>query len=226
MNETEIICFICRDTCDILYKICDCKSSIICKDCYCINSTHTMNNCGICRTEYQFNYTRNNIEYLRLLFFYVFKYILLLVIELFPPCYLYSLEVVDKDYNSLFLASSFFCVIIVNVINYYLAINLYSEQMKIGIILYSIIKCVYLLIFLDILIYTKDDNTLYNYSYFGIGILYILPMILFGLLIIIKNIKKIFTMVSSKSFTRKIIIKSIIHNIDGIDGIDGNTILI
>jgi hypothetical protein len=211
MNETELTCFLCRDDANMFYKICDCNDSIICKDCYYIGETQYMNTCGICRTPYVFNYKRDYIEHIRLLVVYGLKYGLILGAELLPPCYLYF-----KEDNDLFLGFSFFCIFLVNVLNYYLIINLNRNDNVADnfVSLFNPIKCVYLIVLFIILETSNKDyiNKMYTYSLCAFGLLYITPLILFGMIIFINQMIKFNDFINERIFTRTIKIKQIIHN--------------
>lgn len=213
MTVKELTCFLCRDDATILYKICDCNDSIICKDCYYIDETQDMNNCGICRKPYVFNYKRDYVEYIRLLVVYGLKYGIIIGIELFPPCYLYF-----KEPNELFLGFSFCCIFLVNVLNYYFIIH-FSENDENGnageqfILLFNPVKCIYLMLIFIILQRSSKDtiDMMYIYSLIGMGLIYIFPLIIFGFIIIINTFILCNKFINEKIVTRNIIIKQIIH---------------
>lgn len=213
MNEIELTCFLCRNEGEILYKICDCNDSIICKDCYCVEETHNMNTCGICRKPYSFKYKRDYVEHIRLMIVYGFKYGLILAGELVPPLYLYF-----NEPNELFLGFTLICIFLVNIINYYLIFNTNRVEdnniINNFISLFNPIKCVYLIVLFIILETSNKDNVnkMYSYSLLGFGLLYIFPLIIFGMLIIINILIKCNNFINERILTRKIKIKQIIYN--------------
>lgn len=211
MEETQ--CFLCRDNDVILYKICDCNDSTICIDCYNNEGTSKMEKCGICRKDYEFNYTRDYYSFFKLLLEFITKYSFILCIELFPPIYLYLIE----DYsiqNNILLSMAFFFITIGNIITYNIirlyieTVESYNNLMK----LLTPIKMIYIIsMFCVILLMYKNDKIII-YNYFVVVFIYILPLFIISIIIMINTLINFKKLVNTQSLYRHIKIKNIIES--------------
>jgi len=212
MDEKQ--CFLCRDNEDILYKLCDCNDSLICVECYYNEHTSKMNNCGICRKKYEFQYVRNYSKFLYMMVSYITKYGLILGFELFPPIYLY-LKSETSIYNNILLCIALFSIlfgnnIIYKLLNTYIFEDEYRFTESLNILISF--KIGYTIIMFFIILFTYTSNKLLVYNYFIFCILYVLPIIFFSAIMIAENLKKIKNQINEASLSRKIKIKAIIQN--------------
>ena len=211
----EQYCFLCRDSEDILYKICDCNDSIICIDCYNNEATSKMNKCGICRKDYKFDYKCNYIKLSSILCTYLLKYGVIIGFEIFPPLYLY-LQTEYSSMNNVLLFFTLFFVLFGNTILYKLIhIYLYhenDENHKNFLTLFIPLKITYLMILFIIIMFCYKKDLLLVYNYFVLGFIYLVPMLFFSTIMIGFYIKKLKIYVDEHAFTREIKIKSIIQN--------------
>ena len=165
-------CFICRDNPQILYKLCVCNDSTICIDCYELDIFNTMINCAICRKQYK---KINNYDITSLLRYTskLFSIIILVgTVELFSPIYLYTLD--KYKYKDVFLAISLFCIFFINTINYFSIKKLDDEKIMNFYIFthYSIIIIINSIIFI-----TYETPKIEIYSFFILGLVYLLPFL-------------------------------------------------
>jgi hypothetical protein len=211
-NELNVQCFICRDTANILYKICDCNDSIICIDCYNMDSSQRMLNCGICRKQYLFNITRNYTDSAKILISYGSKYGVVLFIELFCPFFIYS-QSEQTDLSNIFILFSIYCVVFVNTLNYYLTENVVNnvETTRSLMIVYTPIKCLYILLLFIIIQYIYEINTLKLYTYYILIVVYNIPLFFLTTIILIRGLFVFFNYVNEQTISKSIKIKSIIH---------------
>ena len=215
----EKYCFLCRDSEDILYKLCDCNDSLMCVECYNNESTSKMNKCGICRKNYEFQYSRDYYKFLYILLSYISKYGIIIGFELFPPLYLYVQSEYSTLNNVLLCFTLFFILfgttILYKLFNNYLYYNdneSYIRFLK----LFIPLKIIYIMVlfFIILFIYSKDQLLIYNY--FILGFMYILPIFFFSIIMIGFYIKKCSNDINESSLTRQIKIKSIIQNNMGV----------
>ena len=198
--ENNHTCFICRDDSEILYKICTCVDSTICDECYNNKSTHKMDNCGICRKKYEYNSKSNTIEFIKLLFKYLIKYIFVGSIELFPILYIYY-DTSYSTYNDIFLVYGIFCITILNIINYKLItiIIINQETLESFVSLYNSLKSIYIIILFLIIIYIDLINKIFLFSVFELGAVYILPLIFLSTIIISEYTKNSIKYINDKA---------------------------
>jgi hypothetical protein len=213
MEEKQ--CFLCRESEEILYKICDCNDSTICSECYGYKETHIMKTCAICRKKYEFNYKRQYLIVFKILGKYLIKYGIIIGLELFPPLYLY----INEDYtdtHNIFLGISLFCILFCNIINYYL-LNIivmdditFVNYVNIYILIKFMLICIIFLILLQ-----YHNNKILGYSIFILGFIYILPVIVFCLILVITKLTNFLEDINKKSLYKTIKIKSIYTNLQG-----------
>ena len=87
-------CFICRDSPQEIYKICDCQDSILCNECLVMTNTNQIIKCPICRKLLKTTISRNYYETFKLSFQYFGLKFLLYFLPLIFPIYSYY-----KDYD-------------------------------------------------------------------------------------------------------------------------------
>lgn len=204
-------CFICRDSCNILYKICDCNDSTICDECYELESCQEMTQCGICRKKYVLNVTRNYGNMLHILFKHITKYGIILFIELFCPILLY-IQADVSDSNNLLLIYTFFCITIGNILNWYLTENVIQneESSQSFMIIYNPIKCIYIFLIFIIIQYIDDMHKLKLYAYYILIFIYTMPLFFFSCVILIRKGIKYKKYIDDNSISKKISIKAIL----------------
>ena len=202
-------CFICREEDSILYKLCNqCHDSTVCLDCYNIDELNVMENCGICRKKYNYDYHRNYSLFFNEISLDLVLFLCVLFIELFTPLTLFL-----ETYNYIFLALSLFCIIIVNSLLYYFLKQLFESKKLINIILFTKIAGV---CFINIILYLSDESSIKCvtlYSYFVFGILYIFPLFVICCFEWFSILKKKRLEINNKTLTKSIHIYQIIHRI-------------
>ena len=206
-------CFLCRDNGEIMYKICDCVDSIICEECYDNEETSKMDKCGICRKDYDFNYTKDYNMFFQILIKTLSKYGIILGIELFPPIYFYF----KSEYaiiNNIYFILCLNFIIFGNIINYKL-LSLFidtDENISNIHIIFLPLKLIYIVIFFFIILYGYNKNQINVYFYFIIMCIYIIPIILFSIGILLINCQIFKKNINDKTLKRTIKIKSIIQS--------------
>jgi hypothetical protein len=206
-------CFICRDSCNTLYKICDCNDSTICDECYELESTQQMTQCGICRKKYVFDVERNYWDILKILFKHTTKYGVILCIELFCPIFLY----IQADYselNNVFLIYTFFCITIGNILIWYLTERLIhnEESAKSFMLIYTPLKCIYIMLIFIIIQYINDIHKLKLYAYYILLFIYTMPMLFFSCVIFGRKGIKYKKYIDDITISKKINVKAILNN--------------
>jgi hypothetical protein len=211
MEINNVPCFLCHETPDVLYKLCECLESNICVDCYNIESTQKMKRCAICRRNFTYNSTRNYTNYVKVLVYIFILAIFCLSIELFPPLYIYYLDNNESQkINNIFLGTCIFFITIGNIILFDLIKNIiYENTTKILLSLY-LFKSFFILPMFFIVNYINTINTMVYYSVFVIGIVYGTPFLFFSIIKVWDNYEKLKNYVNKKSIISKIKIRSFI----------------
>ena len=204
-------CFICRDSGNIMYKICECNDSIICDECYELESCQQMTQCGICRKKYVFEVERNYWDMLNILFKHITKYGVILCIELFCPIFLY----IQADYselNNVFLIYTFFCITIGNILTWYLTEKLIhnEESSQTFMLIYTPLKCIYIMLIFIIIQYINDIHKLKLYAYYILLFIYTIPLLFFASIILCRKGIKYKKYIDDNSILKKISIKAIL----------------
>ena len=212
MEINNVLCFLCHDTPKVLYKLCDCEASNICVECYNIDNTQNMIRCPICRRDFIFNYKRNYLILTKDVLYMCVLFISIIIVELFPPLYIYYNSNESQIINSIFLSICLFFITIGNIILVDLVkkiILIDDNTIQILTSLY-LVKEVFLLILFFIINYNHRINTIIYYIVFVIGILYVMPLLFFSIIFMFDNFDELKKYISTKSLTHKITIKSVI----------------
>jgi len=210
--NTNLTCFICRDTEGIMYKICECADSTICIECYNNESTQKMEKCGICRKNYEYDYNRNMVKYIKTLGIEFGSKCIIFFCELFPILYLYFY--LKHDYlTEVFLIYGLFCITIGNLANYhFLNTIIENPLLRLNILnIYIPIKCLYTIIIFLLLIYLNDIEKIYIYFGFILGVLYTAPLLVFCIMSFIKIVKNILNRINKNTSNKYIKIRATIY---------------
>mgnify|MGYP006140627881 CR=1 FL=1 len=210
--NTNLTCFLCRDSDTIMYKICDCVESTICIDCYDIDSTQLMNKCGICRKKYEYSYNRNMCKYIKQICINFGLYIILFLSELSPILYLYFY--IKHDYlTNVFLIYGLFSITIGNIINNHflntLIDNPYNRTELLNV--YTFIKLLYIIIIFLIIIYNNDNNDIYLNVGIILCLIYTGPLIFFSSISFIRILENILNTIKINTSNKNIKIRSTIY---------------
>jgi hypothetical protein len=214
MEIDNVPCFLCHDTPNVLYKLCECLESNICVDCYNIDNTQNMIRCPICRRDFIFNYKRNYGEFTKDVLYIVLLFISIISIELFPPLHIYYTSNESQTINGLFISICLFFITIGNIILVDLVkkiILIGDNPIKIITMLY-LVKEGFLLILFFIINYNDRINAIIYYIVFVIGIIYVMPLLFFSIIFMFDNFDELKKYINNKSQLRKIAIKSFIFN--------------
>ena len=202
-------CFICREEESILYKLCNqCHDSTVCLNCYNLDELTIMNNCGICRKKYKYDYHRNYYLFFNELSYNFVLFVCILSMELFTPIILFL-----KTYNYIFLALTLFCIIIVNSLLYYFINKFFQSKQLIN----SLIVTKFAgMCFINFMLYLSDETPIQYvkiYSYLVFGILYIFPLFVISCYEWVKLFLKKRLEINNKTLKKSIHIYQILHRI-------------
>ena len=211
MENNSVPCFLCHDTPDVLYKLCECLESNVCVECYNNDNTQQMNRCAICRRNFTYNNTRDYKEFINIIIYVFLLFVVSLSIELFPPLYIYYYDNNESQIiNNIFLGTCIFFITIGNVILFDLIKNIiYENTTKVLLSLY-LFKSFYILIMFFIVNYISIINTMIYYSVFVIGVVYGAPFLFFSMIKVCDKYDNLKKYVNKKSLISKIKIKSFI----------------
>ena len=211
MENNNVQCFLCHDTPDVLYKLCECLESNVCVECYNNDNTQQMNRCAICRRNFTYNNTRDYKEFINIIIYVFLLFVVSLSIELFPPLYIYYYDNNESQIiNNIFLGTCIFFITIGNVILFDLIQNIiYENTTKVLLSLY-LFKSFYILIMFFIVNYISIINTMIYYSVFVIGVVYGAPFLFFSMIKVCDKYDNLKKYVNKKSLISKIKIKSFI----------------
>ena len=214
MEIDNVPCFLCHDTPDVLYKLCECLESNICAECYNIDNTQQMARCAICRRDFTYNYKRNYLILTKDVLCIVLLFIAIISIELFPPLHIYYKSNESQTINSIFISICLFFITIGNIILVDLVkkiILIDDNTIKIITMLYML-KEGFLLILFFIINYNDRINAIIYYIVFVIGIVYVMPLLFFSIIFMFNNFDELKKYINNKSQLRKIAINSYIFN--------------
>ena len=185
MENDNIPCFLCHDTPDVLYKLCDCLESNVCVDCYNIEETQKMKRCAICRRNFTFDYKCNMFDFIKVISYVFSIFVTSIGIELFPPLYIYYFDNNENQtINNIFLVICLFSITIGNIILFNLFKNIILENTTKVITSLYIFKSFFITMVFFILNYSQTINSISYYLVFVIGVVYVLPFLFFSILII------------------------------------------
>jgi len=211
MDNDNVPCFLCHDTPDVLYKLCECLESNVCVDCYNIEATQKMKRCAICRRNFTFDYKRNMCDFIKVISYVFIIFVTSIGIELFPPLYIYYYDNNENQIiNNIFLGICLFSIIIGNILLFNLFKNIIVENTTKVIISLYIFKSFFIITMFFIVNYIQTINSIYYYLVFVIGVIYVVPFLFFSILIIFDKYEQLKNYINNKSRIRKIKIKSFI----------------
>jgi len=211
MEIDNVHCFLCHDTPDVLYKLCECLESNVCVECYNNDNTQMMKRCAICRRNFTYNRKCDYKEFINIIIYVSILFSSYLFIELFPPLYIYYYDSNESQtLNNIFLGTCIFFITIGNVILFDLIQNIiYENTTKVLLSLY-LFKSFFILMIFFITNYIKTINTMLYYSMFCIGIVYGAPFLFFTIIKVCDKYEDLKKYVNKKSLISKIEIKSFI----------------
>ena len=220
------ICFICRDQCDKLNKICVCADSTICDECMSIHETNNIVSCPICKRELQYIYFLNKNKYIGKIVLNLNIFIIIYGIQLLFPTLIFFHNIEGEYFNNKLFVYLFniFLVVFVDRANFILFIvSFYNVNMernhRNNVVLNKLIITLQLMkisiyIAVSSFIYTiyKDNNLLFYFFLITCLSIYVLPFIILIICITYSNIVTYLATLKRSSYYRKIKILGIIHN--------------
>ena len=196
-------CFMCKDTCENVYKICNCASSTLCYECLMITNTTNMFRCPICRENLKIKYNRDYYKLFSLLSGYILLHLALIGIPLIYPIYSYVNNYSDLSHYvlmlsiySIFIIEPSMCKIIL-------------KNLRIKYIKYQLIKLLFVCCFIPIIfVLTKYHRDLL-YILICILPLYLLPNITYAGINIYNKSKELKEYINVKTKSKQIIFEPI-----------------
>lgn len=220
-------CYICKENNNLLYKVCICKDSYLCTDCYNltnenINEENNENRlkCPICRRFFEFNLLNSKKYNLNIIYLWFIK-LLGIIISYIPIIIIYNSyqqEFTNNIYSNKnsFLINSLIQVTFLKYYTSYLIIdNCNYNNLKDKLNMSFIIEYIYLFLngIYSIIFYLfKNDDKLELYTYLCLIPSYYIPFFSMTLVSMILSYYNIVVYFRTK-FCKKIIrIKNIIYN--------------
>jgi hypothetical protein len=199
---------LCKENYNILYSICSCLDSNVCRDCYELSNENNIEKCPVCRSELNFKLIYSNYTVNILFIINIVCGLLYYITLLTCPIYIIvnntnnSNNNIDNNINNInninnnntFINDWFFLwMCIFNVVflennnidflnNYYQNNYLYIKS---NLILYRILVLMYSLLTFTIMV--NYDNLKLHYYLFCIFPVYIIPFIVINLIIYVKK---------------------------------------
>lgn len=203
-------CFMCKDTCENIYKICNCTSSTLCYNCLMITNTTNICKCPICRTDLKIKYNRDYYKLFSLVSGYILLHLSVIGIPLIYPIYSYTNNC--SDLSPILLFVTIYCIFILEP----LMCNIIIKNSKLKYINYQLSKLIFMVFIIPFifLLSNTDRNSIYTILF--IFPLYIFPNLIYSTVIIYKKIKEVKEYLNEKTKTKQImfqIINSINENI-------------
>jgi hypothetical protein len=211
MENNNVPCFLCHDTPDVLYKLCECLESNVCVECYNNDNTQQMKRCAICRRNFTYNKKRDYKEFFNVIIYVFILFSSYVFIELFPPLYIYYYDSNESQIiNNIFLGTCLFFTTIGNVLLIDLIKNIIHENTTKLLLSIYLFKGFYILTMFFVVNYMKTINFMYFYSAFVIGVVYGIPFLFFSIINVYHKYEYLKKYVNKKSLISKIEIKSFI----------------
>nr|QDY52137.1 hypothetical protein 4_17 [Mimiviridae sp. ChoanoV1] len=202
-------CFICRDSPQEVYKICECVDSILCNECLVMTNTNNIIKCPICRKILKTTKTRNYYETLKLsLQYFGLKFLLYMTPLLFP--------IISYINNYIYKELSFYLTLYSVLIFEPLIIKNFTEKLKFKELQYIIVKVLFICIIIP-LIFTLKKNI--RNSFFILCFLFPLygvPLLIISFEIEISKFKEWKIKLDNKTITKFLKFKKITNNINEI----------
>jgi hypothetical protein len=192
----------CKDTCENIYKICNCTSSTLCYSCLMIINTNICK-CPICRTDLKIKYNRDYYKLFLLVSGYILLHLSVIGIPLIYPIYSYINNY--SDISPILFIVTIYCIFILEP----LMCNIIIKNLKLKYINYQLSKlivmvCITPLIFL---LSNSDRNSIYTILF--LFPLYIFPNLIYSTIIIYKKIKEVKEYLNEKTKTKQIMFQII-----------------
>lgn len=196
-------CFMCKDNCENVYKICNCVSSTLCYECLMITNTTNIYKCPICRENLKIKYNRDYHKLFSLLSGYLLLHLAIIGIPLIYPIYNYINNYSDLSHYvlilsiySVFIMEPSMCKIIL-------------KNLKIKYVNYQLSKLLFLGCFIPFIFLLKDYSRDLLFILICILPLYLLPNITYATINIYNKSKEIKDYINEKTKSKQIIFKPI-----------------
>jgi hypothetical protein len=215
MEIDNVPCFLCHDTPDVLYKLCECLESNICVECYNIDNTQKMARCAICRRNFTYNYKRNYVGFIGLISRISILVLMILGIELLPPLYIYYYETNEtQTLNNIFLSTCLFFIIFGNIIIFnFIKIttpNIQPSVLTKQLFTLYLFKLCFIIFIFCVVISRKEIYTMLYYTIYIIGLLYVFPILLFSIIFMNDKCRLLNNYINEETLKRRIKINSFI----------------
>jgi hypothetical protein len=198
----------CKDTCENIYKICNCTSSTLCYSCLMITNTTNICKCPICRTDLKIKYNRDYYKLFSLVAGYILLHLAVIGIPLIYPIYSYTNNCSDLSpyvlilsMYSIFIIEPSMCKIIL-------------KNLRIKYVNYQLSKLIFTVFFIPFIFLLKEYYRDLLYILICIFPLYILPNISYTLVNIYNKLKEVKEYLNEKTKTKQIMFQIINYEIN------------
>jgi len=202
-------CFICRDSPQEIYKICNCVDSILCNECLIITNINNIIRCPICRKILKTTKTRNYCETFKLSLQYFGLKFLLYMIPLIFPIISY---INNYIYKEIIFFLTLYCVLIFEP----LIIKIVNTELRFKESTYILTKILIMSILIPLIFTFKKIIRNSFFSLCFLFPLYGVPMIIISLEIEIDKLKEWKKKLDNKTITEFLKFKKITNNINEI----------
>lgn len=196
-------CFMCKDTCENIYKICNCVSSTLCYECLMITDTTNIFRCPICRENLKIKYNRDYHKLVSLLSGYLLLHLTVIGIPLIYPIYSYLNNYSELSPMLLFL--SLYSVLIIEPS----MCKIILKNLKIKYVNYQLSKLLFACCFIPFIFLLKDYSRDLLFILICILPLYILPDISYSVINIYNKSKELKEYINEKTKSKQIIFEPI-----------------
>jgi hypothetical protein len=191
-------CFICKDEFENINKICVCNSSYLCNDCLNLTNDNRIKKCPICRRDLE---CIKQYKYCNILFYLlVMKFTLLIILSIYMlgPLYLMYNNNFNDESVIIFLQSVSLILFVEPFTN-----CLFSKIFELNIILYQIIKLIYIF-FIYMTMYITDNFIIKFYLPYIQIPCFIIPSVFLFIIIVYRKIELYLDVLYIKSCKKKI----------------------
>ena len=202
-------CFICRDSPQEVYKICECIDSILCNECLVMTNTNNIIKCPICIKLLKTKKTRNYCKTLKLSLKYFGLKFLLYFLPLIFPIYSYS-----KNYN--YKEFTFFLSLCCVFIFEPLIIKTVITELRFKESTYILTKNVVMSIIITLIFFVNEKIMNSFYLLLFLLPLYGIPLLLIAFEIEISKLKEWKIKLDNKTISKFLKFKKITNNINEI----------
>jgi hypothetical protein len=193
----------CKDTCENVYKICNCTSSTLCYSCLIMTNTTNICKCPICRTDLKIKYNRDYSKLCTLVSGYILLHLAVIGIPLIYPIYSYVNNYSDLSPCVLFL--SIYSVFIMEPS----MCNIIIKNLKLKYINYQLSKLIVMVLIIPFIFLLSSQIRNTSYIILFIFPLYIFPNLIYSTIIIYKKIKELKDFLNEKTKSKQIIFEPI-----------------